>query len=308
MIFTAFFSVGEQVLVLFVLIAVGFICSKAGLLKAEAIPSINNVLLYTVISAVIIESFHKDYTPDMLASLGVAALAATLVHIINVAATILVRDKNAARETVLRFSTVFSNCGFMAIPLQSALLGAEGVFYCAAFIAVFNIFTWTYGICLMGGKETGFSPKKIILNPGIISIIIGLFFFLTPFSLPSILLKPVQYLAGMNTAVPMIVIGHYLSRFTSLKVLRDGKLWLVILLRLVALPLIGVMLLYAFGIKGTILASVAISACAPVATTALAFAGTFNRDTELSATLVSVSTIASIATMPLIVTLAMVLP
>ena len=306
MIFTAFFSVAQQVVILFVLIAVGFICAKAGLLKPEAISSINNILLYTVTSAVIIESFHRDYTPDMLASLGVAAIAAAAVHAINVLAAFLMRDKDLARQTVMRFSTVFSNCGFMAIPLQSALLGEDGVFYCAAFIAVFNVFTWTYGVSVMGGRELGFSLKKIILNPGVISILIGLFFFLTPYSLPSILLTPVHYLAAMNTPLPMIVIGFYLSRFTSLKVLRDGKVWLVSAFRLVVLPLIEIAILYVAGLRGVILASVAISACAPVAATALVFAGIFNRDTELAATLVSVTTVISIVSMPLLVSLAMV--
>ena len=309
MIFTAFFSVGQQVLILFILICVGFICSKAGLLKSEGVPSINNLLLYLVTSAVIIEAFNREYDPAMLASLVKMAVAASAVHAINIAAaTILVRDKNKARETVLRFGSVFSNCGFMALPLQNALFGAEGVFYGAAFIAVFNIFSWTYGLFLMGGKEAGFSAKNLILNPGIIAVVIGLFLFFSPVLLPEIILTPVSSLASLNTPVPMIIIGYYLSRLASLKVLRDAKLWLATFLRLVALPLIGIMLCYVAGFRGIILASVATSASAPVAASALVFAGKFNRDTELAATFVSVSTIVSIVTMPLLVSLAMVMP
>ncbi len=309
MIFTAFFSVGQQVLILFILICVGFVCSKTKLLKSESIPSINNLLLYIVTPVVIIESFSREYNPDMLASLGRAALGAVAVHIINIAAvTLLIREKDTAREAVLRFGTVFSNCGFMALPLQNALLGSEGVFYGAAFIAVFNIFTWTYGIYLMGGKEADFSPKNFILNPGVIAVLIGLILFFSPFMLPEIILSPLQYLAALNTPIPMIIIGYYLSCFTSMKVIRDAKLWLGIFLRLVVLPLAAIMLLYAFGIKGLLLASIAISACSPVGANVLVFASKFNKDTEFAATFVSVSTLTSIITMPLVVSIAMTLP
>ena len=309
MISIAFFSVVQQVLILFILICVGFVSSKTKLLKGEAIPSINNLLLYIITPAVIIESFSREYNPELLISLGKAALASLVVHVINIAgAILLVRDKSKAREAVLRFGTVFSNCGFMAIPLQSALLGAEGIFYCAAFIAVFNLFCWTYGVFVMGGKEAGFSPKSFIINPGVIAVSIGLILFFLPISLPDIILSSLRNLAALNTPIPMIVIGYYLSCFTSLRTLKNAKLWLATLLRLIVLPLVAILLLCALGIKGTILSSIAISACAPVAANALVFASKYNRDTELAATFVSASTLASIVTMPIVVSLAMTLP
>ena len=80
-----------------------------------------------------------------------------------------VKDKEEARRRVLQFATVFSNCGYMALPLQSAILGQTGVFYGAAYIAVFNLVNWTYGLFLMGGSEVKFSIKKILINPGVIA-------------------------------------------------------------------------------------------------------------------------------------------
>ena len=122
MIVSSIFSVGQQVLILFILISVGFVCAKTKLLQSGAIPGINNLLLYTVTPCVIIEWFHREYQPDMLLSLGYAALAAAAAHLINIAAaSLLVRDKDKSREAVLRFGTVFSNCGYMALPLQDAL-------------------------------------------------------------------------------------------------------------------------------------------------------------------------------------------
>ena len=306
MILTGFFTIAQQVVVLFILIGVGFLSAKTGLLKEESIPSLNNLLLYITTPAVIIEAFSREYNAAMLAALATTALAAVAVNAINIAITsLLVRDKNKSRESVLRFGTVFSNCGFMAMPLQNALFGAEGVFYGASFIAVFNIFCWTYGIYIMGGKEAGFSAKKLILNPGIIAVVVGLFLFFSSISLPEIIFSPVSSLAALNTPLPMIIIGYYLSRSTSLKVLCDAKFWLAILLRLIVLPLMEIILFHALGLNGIVLASVAISVCTPIAANALIFALKFNRDAELAVALVSVSTLASIATMPFLVTLAM---
>lgn len=306
MIFVSLFSVGEQVLILFILIAVGFVCSKTKLITAESVPGINNFILYIVTPCVIIESFHREFQAEMFSGLGLAALAGALAHILNIAAAhLFLHDEDKSRETVLRFGTVFSNCGFMALPLQNALLGSLGVFYGATFIAVFNLFNWTYGIFLMGGKEAGFSPRKLVLNPGVISLCIGLFFFLTPFSLPGIIFTPVKSLAALNTPLPMVIIGYYLSCLVSLKVLCDRKLWGAILLRLIALPAVEMALFYLLSFRETLLVSVVISTCAPPAANALVFASKFKRDTELAVTLVSVATALSIITMPLIVALSM---
>lgn len=306
MIFLSLFSVGQQVLILFILIGVGFVCAKTKLITAESVPGINNFILYIVTPCVIIESFHREFEQEMFSGLGLAAMAAALSHIVNIAvAHLLIHDENKARETVLRFGTVFSNCGFMALPLQNAILGPTGVFYGATFIAVFNLFNWTYGVFLMGGGEAGFSIKKLIVNPGVIGLCAGLFFFLTPATLPGIILVPVQSLAALNTPLPMVIIGYYLSQLVSLKVVRDKKLWLAIGLRLVFLPVVEAGLFYLMSFRGALLVSVVISACAPPAANALVFASKFERDTELAVTLVSVATILSIVTMPLIVSASM---
>ncbi len=308
MIVTGLFSVSQQVLILFILIAIGFICTKAKLITSGAVPGINNLVLYVVAPCVIIDAFHREFSADMLSLLGLSALASVAAHAINIiAATLLIQEKDEGRKAVLRFGAVFSNCGYMALPLQSAILGSEGVFYAAAFVAVFNIMNWTYGIFIMGGKSAGFSAKKLIINPGIIGIIIGLFFFLSSFSLPEIILSPMKSMAALNTPLPMVVIGYYLACLTSLKILSYVKLWIVIFLRLIALPLAALLAFYIMGLRGTLLVSAVISSCAPVAANALVFASKFERDTELAATLVPISTLISVMTMPVVVALSMAL-
>lgn len=289
-------------LILFIMIFVGFICAKRSFFSEEGIKCITNFVLYIIIPCVIINSFHREFDSAMMGNLLKAFFAAVFVHSLNIiVVNLLVHDKDECRERVLKFASIFSNCGYMALPLQEVLLGQDGVFLGAVFIAVFNIFNWTYGLFLMGGKGTKISFKTVFLNPGVIGIIIGLLFFLTPLKLPHILLAPLQSFASMNTPLPTIVIGFYLARVPGLSVLKDAKLCLALLLRLVILPVAEMILLYLFGLRGSLLASIVIAASAPCAANTAMFAGKFGRDTSLSVTLVSVSTLFSILTMPVIV-------
>lgn len=303
MVGTEFLTVFKQVVILFILIFIGFLCSKKKIFTEEGIKSITKFVLFFVTPCVIINSFNRTFDSNVLKNLGIVSLLAVGVHIINIfLARLLVREKEDSRLRVYRYGVIFSNCGYMALPLQSALLGNEGVFYGAAFIAVFNLFTWTYGVAEMGGK---ISLKKIFLNPGVIGIGIGLVLFLTPFKLPYVLEIPVASLAALNTPLPMLVIGFYLSKIESLRIIGNLSFVWSVFLRLIFAPMVILGLLYVLQIKGIISHVIIIACTTPAAANTTMFAALYNRDKEVAAAMVSISTLFAIVTMPLIITLAM---
>lgn len=297
-----FLTVGMQVLILFILIGVGFICGKVNFMSNRTAKQMTDIVLYIVTPCVIINAYQIDFDPEILVNLGITALCALAMYIISIIlVTLVFRDKDISKRSVLRFGTVFSNCGFMSLPLQSALLGTEGVLYGAAFLAVFNITMWTYGVVCMSGSIKNISVKGLLLNPGILGVIIALVFFLTSFKLPYVLATPVEYLAALNTPIPMIIIGYYLSKLNILKGLKDRNAWLAVIIRLIVIPGIAFALLYIIGLRGSIFVSFMISTSAPVAAAATMFATKFNRSTDLSVKVVALSTIFSIVTMSLLV-------
>lgn len=299
-----FLTVVQQVLVLFVLIGVGVICGKSRIFSKEAVKSCADVVLLFATPCVIIQSFQREPDAETLRGLGIAALAAVLVHAVGIGlAHLLIRDPDRARERVLRFGTVFSNAGYMAIPLQLALLGQDGVFYGATYVAVFNLVMWSYGVALMGGRKQ-LSARKLVLNPGVIGVAVGLLLFLGRISLPTVLAAPVGHLAALNTPAPMLIIGYYLADAKLLEALRDARGYWTIGLRLLVIPLLTLGVLTLCGVRGTVLVSSVVGASAPVATATTMFATKFDCDTRLSVNLVVVSTLLSMLTMPLIVTLA----
>lgn len=303
-----FIMVSQQVIILFLLIGVGFLCGKTKLLNENAAKKMTDLVLYIVTPCVMINAFQREFNSDMLLNLGITALCSALIMTGSIfAVNIIVKDKDIARRKALRFGTVFSNCGFMSLPLQSAILGKDGVFYGSVFVAVFNIIIWTYGLFSMSGRKSDLSVKKLLLNPGVLGVIAGLLLFLMSVELPSVLASPVEYLANLNTPVPMIIIGFYLAGANLKKVFSDKWAYVSMSLRLIFIPILSIFAMYACGVRGDILVSCAIASCAPVAATTTMFATKFKADVELSVGLVSATTLLSVATMPIIISAAMAL-
>ena len=192
----------------------------------------------------------------------------------------------------------------MSLPLQQSIVGDIGVFYGSAYIAIFNLFVWSYGITHMSGDKKYMTPKKLIINPGIIGLTIGLIIFLFSIPTPKILNETVFYIASLNTPLPMIIIGYHLANSNILNGLKNIKCLFAILLRLFVFPILALAIMYICKIRGDMLVSSLISCSAPVAAITTMFSAKFGRDTSLSVNLVSLSTILSLISMPLLITFA----
>ena len=298
-----FLTVGGQVITLFLLIGVGVLCARTHLLDDKAAKALANLVLYIATPAVIIKSCIRAFDATLLwGFLTVMAVAAANHLVLMLVARICFRNPQEGRRQVLRCATVFSNAGYMAIPLQQAILGDEGVFYCAAYIIVFNVFLWTYGLMEMSGQRR-LSPKQILLNPGIIGVAVGLLLFLFSVPVPAILQDGIGHLAALNTPIPMIIIGFYLAKSDLWAALKDKGGWLCIALRLVGMPLLALGGLLLCGVRGNVLTACMICIATPVATACTMFASRFDRDPVLSVNLVSLSTLLSVATIPTMVAL-----
>lgn len=296
--------VANQVAILFILIGVGFFCNKLKVLSGSTVKQLTDFVLYIVTPCVIVNSFSREFDPKALKYLLITFALSFVSFFINILlSNLIIHDKETAKRKVLRYGAVFSNAGFMAIPLQQTILGDDGVFYGAVYVAVFNIVNWTYGVILMSGDKKAVSPKKAVLNPGIIGTAIGILVFVLPFALPSIIGKPIEYFANLNTPLPMVIIGYKLAE--SKLNIKGFDAYFSIIYRLILSPLLILGLLYILKIDKTISVAVTIAVSAPFAATNTMFSEKFGGDTNLSASLVSLTTLLSILTMPVIIGLAL---
>lgn len=303
-----FINVLTQVLILVILILLGATLTKIKMLNGETIKGMTDLVLYIVTPCVIIKSFVREFDPSLTKKLLISFAIAFLAHLgYIVLSHLLLHSRDKAQENVLRFGTVFANCGFMAVPLLQALIGDLGVFYGTAFIAVFNILVWSYGILIMRGDKKLLTPKNLIVNPGIIGTVAGLVIFFFNIPIPKIAYEPISFLAALNTPLPMIIIGYHLANSNLIDGIKNVKALLGIFLRLIVFPLLVLFTMYLCGIRGEVLVACTISASVPTAANTTMFASKFGADTSLSVSMVSLSTILSLITIPIIVTLAQII-
>lgn len=299
------------------MIATGALCRWLKLFSDEAVKGMTNLALFVVTPCIIIVSFQRPFSSGDLALVGVSAIIGFGFHFVSIIlAHLFIHDKDASRRAVLRFASVFSNAGFMSLPLQQAILGEDGVFCGAVVVGTFQFIVWTYGVWTMGGSTKDMSVSRIFLNPGIIGVIIALFFFIMQIKLPPVLKDPMQHLSNLNTPLPMLIIGYHLAGAKLGEALRDWKMYFAIAVRLIISPLVtlGILLLcmplFKSGflpqeLVGTMVAATVIAACAPSAAITTMFAVRYGHNPVLSVELVSLSTLASVITMPVVVGLAM---
>lgn len=300
-----FLNVFNQIIILFVLILTGAVLTRVGIITQAGAKCMTDICLMLVTPCVIIKSFIREFDKNTLNGLLISFLIALFLHIGFIVLSLFFTDSDVKRKRVLQFAVIFSNCGFMAIPLQEAILGDEGVFYGSSYIAVFNVIVWSYGILLMSGDKKYLTPKKIIINPGFIGLAFGLLIFLFSIPIPEALSQPITYISAMNTPLPMLIIGYHLYNSDLIASLRNIKCIVAVLLRLFVFPAAAVAVMRLCGVRGVMLISAAISCCAPTASITTMFSSKFESgDTELSVGIVSASTALSLVSMPLIITLA----
>lgn len=294
-------TVGQQVFFLFVLAGIGYALGKAKILNDEFGRCCSQLIMYTVSPAMMIVSFQRPFEQEGFHNFCIVLLLALIIHAAGIVLAHGFLRKDTPRRDIMRFSVVHSNCGFMGLPLQMALLGSIGVFYGSAFSAGFTLFAWTYGLLQMSGGQKRPTPKTLLLNPGVLSVLVSLALYLCRISLPTLLLTPITYLSQLNTPLPMVVVGYQLSQ-ANLKVSLRGKdTWVSIFLRLVVIPAFSIALCLLLHVDHEVSVAVVAAASAPCAALLSIFASRFNRDLSLASGLVAVETLLSAFTMPIMV-------
>lgn len=297
-----------QVFILYIIVAAGFTADKLRIFTEKTARASNDLLFYIVTPCVIINSFlTTSFSKDTASGFAVAIAVSVVAHAAGIlfAAPLFNKKDNSA---VFKFACVYGNLGYMALPLAKAVLGETGVFYCAGGVIVFNTLAFTHGIWLMnkGKKDVKFNLKSLILNPGVISVAIGLPLFLFSVRLPSIIQQPISFISGMNTPLAMLFFGTYLANTDLKTMFRVKEQYLIMLVRLVGVPVVVMILSRIFSLSETLTTACMISAAAPSANNTVMFSAKYGKDTALASKIVALNSFVSIITLPVMIALSQI--
>ena len=231
----------EQIVELFIMILMGFIIVKAGIVKDEDSKVLSKIVLYLIIPCVIIKAFQVDYTSKTVNGL-LLALAASVTLQIVLLGVISVMGRLFHLNEVEIASVYYSNSGNLIVPIVTFILGQEWVLYGCVFMSVQLIFLWTHCKKIIS-RESSYDWKKIVLNINMISIVVGVILFFTRIRLPLIINDTIGSVGNMIGPASMIVTGMLFAGMDLKKIFANRRLYFVSLLRMVVVPLIALLLI-----------------------------------------------------------------
>lgn len=304
-----FVPVLNQTIILFILMLTGYYIRKKGIISDIFTKDLSRVILNITLPALIITSMNHGFSPDIMQNFMYIIVLGIIIYAFLIAvALIFGRVLNIPQPSkgVYQFMIVFSNMGFMGYPILMAIYGEIGVFYGAAFNVLFNIVIWTFGVALVNNKNTSSSIKeklKVIINPGIISVAIGLILFIFSLKLPYVIHTSLKYLGDTTTPLAMIVAGSLLVEADPKSILRNKTLLLTTLIRLIFIPLCIIGALWKLNIPDIVKGVLVIVNAMPVAANTAIFAQIYDSDYKLASEGIFITTLLSIITIPIITSL-----
>jgi predicted permease len=313
----AFLEMIKNVLVFVALAVPGFLLVKTKVLTHEQSGALSKILMYVGMPFMIVNStIHKvDFSKSELwTTMGIAAAIGVVftlaMFFISKPATAM--EKEEKTRGMMRFCSVFSNNGFIGLPLAAAVFHDKPNLYLAVVIIniITNVLMYTLGIYLVSGDKKLMSWKKALFNPVLIGFIVGIILNLLGVQ-SNADLKPVVnfigYLNGLVIPTSMMILGMKMGGVKFLQLFKSWKTYYVSALKLVVFPMVIVGILFAcraifsvdlFGFD--MIVGVFIAIGTPTAGLASAFSDHYNGDTENAVAFTLGTTVLCVATIPLL--------
>lgn len=290
-------TVFGKIISIFMIMVVGVLCFKMSIIDNYTKEKLSRLSTLVVNPILIFASFQMDYDRALLENMGILFALAIFSFVISIVmAHFLLHEKEGYDLAVEKFAATYNNCGFIGIPLGYALFGNIGVIYATVFVATFHMFCWTHGIMLL--DKGGFQLKKII-NPPLMAVAAGIVCFIFQLKLPENIAFAMNAIADMNTPLAMLLSGAIMAQLDFRKVLKKTRLFLVVMLRLVAAPAIFCLILRFLSIDEQMRTVAAMTAACPSGAMTITMAIMYEHDDHYATELFTMTTLLSVITIPL---------
>jgi predicted permease len=296
----------ESVFSLFLMILVGVYCSKRRIISTIMNKGLIDILIQVALPFMILSSFIYSYDDSVKSNVIKAFHYSIVVYVITIIISyVILLPIKKNKKTILHFSNVFVNTGYIGFPVLYSVYGAEGVVYGSIFNIFFVIFLWTYGLLLFKGhldrKSLKVELRKIFLNPSIIAVCSGLLIMIFNIPIPAPLLSSIKSIGGITGPLSMIIIGVILSNTRIIRFLKDWTMYYGLAIKLIIIPVVIYTISLFFMEPSKVTNTVIIMSTMPASAMTAIFAESFDMEKEYAAVVVSISTLLSLVTITLFI-------
>ena len=308
----------QQMGVIILLVAIGFYLQKKNVIDALTSKKLSAIVVDVCNPALIMASIlsgnvtatHKD----LLTALGLgAAFYALLILLGFVLPRILCVSPDKRR--FYNLMTVYTNTGFLGIPVAKAILPANAILYVIVINVFYTLLFYTHGVTVLGrGKNQEGAPAgtsgglsalghalKRLVSPGTIMSVLSLVVFWFQLTPPPILKNTIEYVGNATVFLSMTLLGVSIARSQLLKSLKDVRIWCYVLLRMLLVPVGIVFLMRGLGFDSTATLAMCLMAAVPVGNLPMIQAEKIGEDTSILSSAIAVTTAVSIGTITILI-------
>ena len=301
----------SPVLILFFFMLTGFISAKVKISGPEMAAHFSKFVVNIGLPALLFTTFQRPFSFQLLGEAGMSFAMSILVYGISFLIAFfypkLLGIKSPERG-VHRYVIIISNCGYMGYPMVEALLGPAFLFHAVIFNIPFNFLAFTVCAWIIAkeGKQPFSLNWKMLFNPNVAATILGLLFFLFSIKLPDPLYRSLKSIGDMASPLMMIITGITLAQTSFRKIFGSPLIYVTSAARLLVIPVLFGFIFYIMGImgvpgiRGALFTMAVLITAMPAGSSAAMLALLYKTAEEEAGSLVFLSTILSIITIPAI--------
>jgi malate permease and related proteins len=300
----------KQLLVFGILIAIGSLAFWRKVITEEIKNNLARIIIDVTLPFLIFSTLANMNADATLLRNGLFVFLLAYVNLLvfwligKFSSKILKLDN--AQETVHTLHTMLGNTVFLGFPLLDAIFpNGLGIFYGAVYQLASNSITFTYGVSRLsaGIHKSGW---RSLINFNTIALGLGGFFLALGIKLPSLVMTSFGFLGNCTSPLSMVYIGAMLASMNIKSSLFQRSVFVLSFNRLLLAPLLMALIfavsMFVFGFKMSKEAYfvLILQAAMPCQTIVAVMVQRFNGDYRLAGANLFVSTLLSIATLPLV--------
>ncbi len=295
----------QQMFVILMMIVLGFVLYKLQYLNDQVHSKLSSIVVdflnpFMLISFVLQSDI--DVTGTMMRDNFKLVVVYFIVLIVFAQIYTWFLNVPSGTKRAYKLMLVFSNVGFMGIPIVRGLYGDSAVPYVVVYVLVYNLLIYTLGIA-MASSGNGLGIKGILkktLNSGTVAGIISIIFLATGVQFPDFVLQLFKYLGESVIPISMILIGSSIGKSDLKQLFRHKESYMFSAVKILIVPILAAVVLRFVAVDPVLKGVFVILIAMPVGSIVSLIAAEYKLDSELTSREILISTVLIMVTLPII--------